>query len=111
MKNFKKLEKILLIFIMIAIVCGLTGNSKATVGDVNSLNMGTIPIIQNNVQPTPTPSPTPTPVPIGNITNNNTNNSSSLPKTGANDTAMWILIVACAIAAVYTYKKVRDYNV
>ena len=43
--------------------------------------------------------------------NTNTNTNSTLPKTGVNDTAMWILVVICGVATVYTYKKVRDYNV
>ena len=59
-------------------------------------------------EPTPTPTTTPTPSPIPQ--NNQTGNT-TLPKTGANDTIMWVLIGACTIAAVYTYKKVRDYNV
>lgn len=33
-----------------------------------------------------------------------------LPKTGVDDTAMWVFIVISAVAAVYTYKKVREYN-
>ena len=47
-----------------------------------------------------------------NTNNNiNTNKESSLPKTGANDTAMWVVIGTCVVLAIYAYKKVRDYNV
>ena len=46
-----------------------------------------------------------------NIGNTNTNKESSLPKTGVNDTAMWVVIGTCVVLAIYTYKKVRDYNV
>ena len=42
-------------------------------------------------------------------TTNTTN--TTLPKTGVDDTIMWVLIGVCGLAAVYTYKKVRDYNV
>ena len=45
-----------------------------------------------------------------NIANTNTNNT-TLPKTGVDDTIMWGLLIISAVAAVYTYKKVRDYNV
>ena len=48
-------------------------------------------------------------------TNVNTNtekkNEAELPKTGVDDTMLWVLIGVSVVAAGYTYKKVRDYNV
>lgn len=43
-----------------------------------------------------------------NIANNT--GTTKLPQTGVDDTVMWVLIGASAVLAIYTYKKVRDYN-
>lgn len=45
-----------------------------------------------------------------NTTNTNTNNT--LPKTGVTDGyVVAILMVVCAISAIYAYRKIRDYNI
>lgn len=110
MKNLKNLKKILIMLIMIVCICGIATISKAT-GNVDDL-ISDIPILNSEPKttPTPTPTPTPSPTPSGNI-GAPTNNNTTLPKTGVNDTAMWITIGVCTIVAIYTYKKVRDYNV
>lgn len=43
--------------------------------------------------------------------NTNVNTNTSLPKTGADDTVMWVVAISCVCIAIYTYKKIRDYNV
>lgn len=53
--------------------------------------------------------------PIGNTNNtNNTtstyNNTTNLPKTGAGDYTMILVIGIFAVIAVYAYKKIRDYK-
>ena len=55
---------------------------------------------------------------VNTNTNTNTNkttsvynNTTSLPKTGANDYAVFLIIAICAVSAVYAYKKIRDYNI
>jgi len=108
MKTLKKLEKILIMLAVIVVLCGLATTSNAETSSIGDI-VGDIPVLNDPTpEPTPTPTTTPTPSPIPQ--NNQTGNT-TLPKTGANDTIMWVLIGACTIAAVYTYKKVRDYNV
>ncbi|MCI8519372.1 MAG: LPXTG cell wall anchor domain-containing protein [Clostridia bacterium] len=106
MKTLKKLEKILIMLAVIAVICGLATTCSAETSSIGDI-VGDIPVL-NDPTPTPTSTPTSTPSPIPQ--NNQTGNT-TLPKTGANDTIMWVLLGACTIAAVYTYKKVRDYNV
>lgn len=44
--------------------------------------------------------------------NTNTNNTDTLPKTGIGDnTGMYIIMGICVVAAIYAYKKIRDYNI
>lgn len=106
MKNLMILKRVILMLVVIACICGISTVNQASqpTSDVVEL----IPNVQGT--PTPTPSQIPTATPSNTPLNNNTN-TTSLPKTGANDTGMWILIGACVLGAIYTYKKVRDYNV
>lgn len=104
MKKIKSLNKIILMLAVVAMICGICVTSKAsTAGDIDDIfqmqviNTSSTP---NTVQSVPTQS-----VPAKNTVNN------SLPKTGINDTVMWVAIAGCVVLAVYTYKKVRDYNV
>lgn len=58
----------------------------------------------NNTALTSTLTPT-TPV------NNTSTLNSNLPKTGiADNTVVFIVVGVCAVAAIYAYKKVRDYK-
>lgn len=41
---------------------------------------------------------------------NTNSNKTQLPKTGENDTAIFVSIAAFAIIAIYAYKKVSDYK-
>lgn len=112
MKNLKLLRKVILMLVIVACICGVSTINNASQPQTNDIGdiVGTIPQVSATPSPTATPTPTPSSSPIGNLSANSTN-STSLPKTGANDTGMWVLIGACVIAAIYTYKKVRDYNV
>lgn len=64
-----------------------------------------------------TTAPTTTPPPANNNSSlynntNTTNNTDTLPKTGIGDhTGMYIIMGICVIAAIYAYKKIRDYNI
>lgn len=40
-----------------------------------------------------------------------TKKETTLPKTGVDDTMLFVLMAVSIVAAGYTYKKVRDYNV
>ncbi len=46
-----------------------------------------------------------------NTSRYNNTNTTNLPKTGANDYAIFAIIAVCAVSAIYAYKKIRDYNV
>lgn len=60
--------------------------------------------VANNSALTSTLTPT-TPV------NNTSTLNSNLPKTGiADNTIVFIVVGVCAVAAIYAYKKVRDYK-
>lgn len=60
--------------------------------------------VANNSALTSTLTPT-TPV------NNTSTLNSNLPKTGiADNTVVFIIVGVCAVAAIYAYKKVRDYK-
>ena len=105
MKNLKILKKIILMLVVIACVCGISTVNQADTQQTNDV-VELIPNVQGTSTPTPNQTATPSSTPLSNNTT-----STSLPKTGANDTGMWILIGACVVGAIYTYKKVRDYNV
>jgi len=111
MKKIKMIEKIVLMLVVVAIICGISTVNHAT-GDVSDLfsNPDTIPVKPDTNQGDTANQGTQQPT-TPNNNNNNNNNSASLPKTGANDTAIWVLAGACAVIAIFTFKKVRDYNV
>ena len=60
----------------------------------------------NQISQVPTTSSTP----ANTTSTNKITTNTTLPKTGVDNTAMWVLIAVSAVAAIYTYKKVRDYN-
>ena len=105
MKKIKKLEKIILMLVVIAIICGISTVNKAT-GNVDDILPTDIPVVKN----TTTENTSANTIETQNVATNNTA-STALPKTGVNDTAMWVLVAGCVVLAIYTYKKVRDYNV
>ena len=110
MKNLKRLEKILLIIITFAVLFSISTVNKAVqTGDPNDLFQDIPQVPDNTQQQQPQNSPTPENTNVN--TNITTNTNTSLPGLGANDTAMWVLIAVCTVAAIYTYKKVRDYNI
>ena len=109
MKKVSKI-KLMLVVVIFAVICSISTVNYAT---------GIDDLIQNitQLEPTNTAQTTPT-VPENTVQNiapitttNTTNTDTKLPQTGVDDTIMWVLIGVSAVAAVYTYKKVRDYNV
>lgn len=115
-----KMREVILGVAIIAILCCISTVNYATGPDYNELFKGQNEI--QNIQELEPPTTNTTPVnnittppanntiaPI-NTTQNKTTNT-TLPKTGVDDTMMWVLIGVSAVAAIYTYKKVRDYNV
>lgn len=119
------LSKTLVMLVIVTIICCISTINFAGTVDLNQLpngnnilNTADIPRIDelnNTTNNTATNNAT-----VNNTTNvigntnrvgNTTNTTGTLPKTGVDDTIMWVLIGASVIAAIYTYKKVRDYNV
>lgn len=128
MKKLELLKKVLLMLSVFALICGASVVSKATTGNVEDLlNDGNITNVEHrntasgntatnsqNTTQTNTSVNNANPANIAAVQNNKTNTTNTtttLPKTGVSDTAMWLLIASCVIAAIYTYKKVRDYNI
>ena len=115
MKKFN-VKRVMLVVAIFAAICVVSSISNAT-GDINEL-IQNITRIDSDPVPTTTNDTNLTPLPTTNEnvntntnTNINTNNNSSLPKTGVDDTMLWVFIAVSVVAAGYTYKKVRDYNV
>jgi len=121
MKKVKMREVILGIAIVAILCCISTVNYASNVNDLFK-DPNEIEDIQqlepttsandtkvNNIATQPENNTVESIAPINKTTNTNTNKV--LPKTGVDDTMMWVLIGVSAVAAIYTYKKVRDYNV
>lgn len=81
-----------------AIVLSPTDNNAATNNSAVDNNANTNSALTSTLTPT-------TPV------NNTSTLNSNLPKTGiADNTVVFIIVGVCAVAAIYAYKKVRDYK-
>jgi len=95
--------------VVVALIC-LVSNVNYATGDINELLQNIVEIPE---EPAPVVEQTPEPAPATTNTVPTAQNKANtvLPKTGVDDTAMWALIVVSAVAAIYTYKKVKDYNV
>lgn len=82
-----------------AIVLSPTDNNAATNNSAVDNNANTNSALTSTLTPT-TP-----------VNNSASTLSSNLPKTGiADNTVVFIVVVVCAVAAIYAYKKVRDYK-
>lgn len=111
--------KRVLLIVMIGLICCVSTISRAgnpsdlLPKDGNNIiqNIEELPDNNQNIS-TPTPT-TPSPTAPSNLVPAGTDASTgnTLPKTGVDDTIMWVLIAVSAVAAIYTYKKVRDYDV
>lgn len=116
-----KMREIILGVAIVAILCCISTVNFASTPDTNDLFKPTNDNEIHDIQELPTTPTNNTTVnnivtePANNtvtpIAPTNTNNNTTLPKTGVDDTIMWVLIGVSAVAAIYTYKKVRDYNV
>ena len=110
MKRNSLIKGILLVTI-IAILMLVTNNVYASdtivlspTNEATTDNNTTDNNVVNNTSLTSTLTPT-TPV------NNTSTLESNLPKTGiADNTIVFIVLGVCGVAAVYAYKKVRDYK-
>lgn len=79
------------------------------------MSNGTIGYVETASLTTTAPSTTTPPANNNNnssLYNNTNTNTDTLPKTGIGDnTGMYIIMGICVVAAIYAYKKIRDYNI
>ena len=114
MKNKSMMVIIGIILALIIILCSDTvfantiiigGNttSNTTTGNVTE---NTTANVQNTVANT-TPN-----ISVPSTTTNRVNTTQTLPQTGVTDGyVVAILVIVCAISAIYAYRKIRDYNI
>ena len=114
MKNKSMMVIIGIILALIIILCSDTvfantiiigGNttSNTTTGNVTA---NTTANVQNTVANT-TPN-----ISVPSTTTNRVNTTQTLPQTGVTDGyVVAILVIVCAISAIYAYRKIRDYNI
>lgn len=87
-----------------AIIIGGNTTSNTTTGNVTE---NTTANVQNTVANT-----TANITSIPSTTTNRVNTTQTLPQTGVTDGyVVAILVIVCAISAIYAYRKIRDYNI
>ncbi len=86
-----------------AIIIGGNTTSNTTTGNVTE---NTTANVQNTVANTTTN------ISVPSTTTNRVNTTQTLPQTGVTDGyVVAILVIVCAISAIYAYRKIRDYNI
>ena len=86
-----------------AIIIGGNTTSNTTTGNVTE---NTTANVQNTIANTTTN------ISVPSTTTNRVNTTQTLPQTGVTDGyVVAILVIVCAISAIYAYRKIRDYNI
>lgn len=115
MKNKSMMVIIGIILALIIILCSDTVFANATIiiGGNTTANTTTGNVTENttaNVQNT-VANTTPN-ISVPSTTTNRVNTTQTLPQTGVTDGyVVAILVIVCAISAIYAYRKIRDYNI
>ena len=115
MKNKSMMVIIGIILALIIILCSDTVFANATIiiGGNTTSNTTTGNVTENttaNVQNT-VANTTPN-ISVPSTTTNRVNTTQTLPQTGVTDGyVVAILVIVCAISAIYAYRKIRDYNI
>lgn len=115
MKNKSMMVIIGIILALIIILCSNTVFADATIiiGGNTTANTTTGNVTANttaNVQNTV--ANTTTNISVPSTTTNRVNTTQTLPQTGVTDGyVVAILVIVCAISAIYAYRKIRDYNI
>ena len=115
MKNKSMMVIIGIILALIIILCSDTVFADATIiiGGNTTANTTTGNVTENttaNVQNTV--ANTTTNISVPSTTTNRVNTTQTLPQTGVTDGyVVAILVIVCAISAIYAYRKIRDYNI
>lgn len=114
MKNKSIMVIVGIILALIIILCSnsvfaeaiiIGGNTTANTTTEN-VTGNTTANVQNTVVNTTTNISTPA------TTANRVNTTQTLPQTGVTDGyVVAILVIVCAISAIYAYRKIRDYNI
>lgn len=116
MKNKSMMVIIGIILALIIILCSDTVFANATIiiGGNTTANTTTGNVTENttaNVQNT-VANTTANITSIPSTTTNRVNTTQTLPQTGVTDGyVVAILVIVCAISAIYAYRKIRDYNI
>lgn len=115
MKNKSMMVIIGIVLALIIILCSNTVFADATIiiGGNTTANTTTGNVTANttaNVQNTV--ANTTTNISVPSTTTNRVNTTQTLPQTGVTDGyVVAILVIVCAISAIYAYRKIRDYNI
>lgn len=122
-KNFKLVITTFLMIVIIAcstvvfadsVIIQPQGTQNAEVTNNNEVQNTTQNEIQNEVQNVAqnVVQNTATYNSVNTSATYNTNKDDTLPKTGVTDGyVVAILVIVCAISAIYAYRKIRDYNI
>lgn len=97
MKKFKKVCLLMIVVFLLGVTVVYATGDTITITPDNTTIGGEIPTGN-----------TTTPIKTGNTSNYN--NTTNLPKTGANDYLIISVVAVLAIAGVYAYKKINDYK-
>ncbi len=109
-------KRIVLLVAMFALICcastvSRAGNPSDLLPPDDGNTIENIQSLPDNNQSVSVPTSSSAPSNLMPLNTNTGKTNTTLPKTGVDDTIMWVLIAVSAIAAIYTYKKVRDYDV
>ena len=110
MKNKSMMVIIGIILALIIILCSDTVFANAIIIGGNTTSNTTTGNTTANVQNTV--ANTTTNISVPSTTTNRVNTTQTLPQTGVTDGyVVAILVIVCAISAIYAYRKIRDYNI
>lgn len=105
MKRFKKVFLLMVIVFLLGatVVCATNGPITITPDDTTIGGETPTNTTQNRVTNT-------TKVPTTTVNTSNYNNTTNLPKTGADDYLIISVVAVLGIVGVYAYKKINDYK-
>ena len=122
MSKMKKIIVEVIAILLVVLLIGMNVKVLATGDSNNPIDLsGNIDLLFDNQQPDTTNTTNTAPVEVPNTTTTpnilqpsttNSAENTELPKTGVTeDITVMCFIIVCVIAAIFAYKKIRDYNV
>ena len=117
-----RVKKIIVLFLMLTMIVFIGSKVEATSGAVNPLTVQSPSTSTTTATTTPTPTtstsslvatPTPTRTPTATPTVvSSYGDNSNLPKTGdAEDLLVFLVIALAVVAAIYAFRRYRNYNI